>query len=153
MKKINGTAANHRESSRKVSLSELKKSGVVRDNLVFKKGDKLVFPEELDAWLETFVPKGSAEAKEYFLITIELNGRSYDASMTSFRRTRNVAEELVDTALTTEPNRILHSLGDDEQRANYLAGKTFEVEDVQWLENRYDSKRKVQVPFFKEVNE
>ena len=148
MKKITEKAVNRSASAKKTDKEVLKKSGVTVDVLIFRKGDKIVVPEELDVWIDTFTPKGSNEPKEYYRITIEFNGSVYDATMASFRRTKMLKDEDLDKVLSNPVLRTLHNLGDDEQRADYLSGKTLVVIDVVTCEDRFRENHKINIPLF-----
>ncbi len=154
MKKTQGNAVNHRESSRKATKADLKNSGVSRDSVSFHKGDLVEIPsgEDFQIWIDSFVPKGSDEVREYGLIEAYVNDKKFEVTIKSFRRTKDaVDDENLDKVLENEVVRILHSHGDDEQRAMYLEGKTFRVIDVVPLVNRFDETKKVRIPIFEEV--
>ena len=145
MKKIEGIAINRSNSSRIVDLSALKESGKSRDNLILLKNDLITIPEDMEIRVDSFTPKGG-QSTDYYLITIKVNDTIYDATMTSFRRSKNVTDEELEKALASEPNRMLFNLGDDEQRAVYLRGKTFKVVNVVRLKSRWDDGRFVTIP-------
>lgn len=152
MKKTQGVAVNHRESSRKASKSDLKNSGVSRDSVSFHKGDVVEIPsgEDFQIWIDSFVPKGSDEVREYGLIEAYLNDKKFEVTLKSFRRTRDaVDDENLDKVLENDVVRTLHSLGDDEQRAEWLEGKVLEVMEVVPLVNRFDETKKVRIPMFR----
>lgn len=153
MKKINGKAVNHRETARKATAADLKNSGVSRDSISFHKGDVVEIPsgDDFQIWIDSFVPKGTNEVREYGLIEAYLNDKKFEVTLKSFRRTKDaVDDENLDRVLENDVVRILHSLGDDEQRAEYLEGKTFEVVDVVSLVNRFDNTKTVRIPIFVE---
>ena len=145
MKKIEGIAINRSNSSRIVDLSALKESGKSRDNLILLKNDLITIPEDMEIRVDSFTPKGG-QSTDYYLITIKVNDTIYDATMASFRRSKNVTDEELEKALASEPNRMLFNLGDDEQRAVYLRGKTFKVVNVVRLKSRWDDGRFVTIP-------
>lgn len=145
MKKIEGIAINRSNSSRIVDITTLKESGKSRDNLVLLKNDLITIPEDMEIRVDSFTPKGG-QSTDYYLITIKVNDTIYDATMASFRRSKNVTDEELEKALASEPNRMLFNLGDDEQRAKYLQGKTFKVIDIIRLKNRWDETRFVTIP-------
>lgn len=146
MKKIDGIAINRSNSARKVSLSDLKDSGKSRDNLLLFKGDQIEIPEDLDVWIDSFTPKGGSDKVDYYLLTVKVNDQIFDATMASFRRMKSVADDDLDKALSTDVNRKLYHMSDDEQRASYLQGKTLLVKDSVKLKNRFDETRFVTVP-------
>lgn len=148
MKKIDSVAVNRSATAKKTDVASLKKSGVTVDVLVFRKGDKVVVPEELDVWIDSFTPKGSNEKKEFYKITVEFNGTPYDATMASFRRTKMLNDDDLDKVLANPVVRTLHNLGDDEQRAAYLQGKTLVVIDVITCEDRFREGHKINIPLF-----
>lgn len=148
MQKISAKAINRSNSSKITDLEALKKSGVSRDILVLRKGDRIVIPEELEVRIDTFVPKGSDKPSEFYTITVEINGTVYDASIASFRRSRVVTDEALDKILTNQIVRTLHQLGDDEQRAYYLKGKTLIVDDVIVAPDRFREGKTVRVPIW-----
>ena len=151
MKAITTIAINRKDSYQAATLDMLKESGKSRDNLFLIKGDKIVIPEQVNVLFDTFVPKGKTEAVTYYLITVEHNGKVYDATMKTFRRSRDVKSEYLQQILTSDVNRYLHNAGDDEQRATYLAGKTLEVVDIVKCESAFDDGRPIFVPIFKVV--
>lgn len=148
MKKIDAVAVNRSATAKKTDVASLKKSGVTVDVLVFRKRDKVVIPEDLDAWVDSFTPKGSNEKKEFYKITVEFNGQPYDATMASFRRTRMLNDDDLDKVLSNPVLRTLHNLSDDEQRAEYLKGKTLIVNDVITCEDRFRENHKINIPLF-----
>ena len=148
MKKIDAVAVNRSATAKKTDVASLKKSGVTVDILVFRKGDKIVIPEDLDAWVDSFTPKGSNEKKEFYKITVEFNGQPYDATMASFRRTKMLNDDDLDKVLSNPVLRSLHNLSDDEQRAEYLKDKTLIVSDVITCEDRFRENHKINIPLF-----
>lgn len=148
MQKISAKAINRSNSSKVTDLEALKKSGVSRDILVLRKGDRIVIPEELEVRIDTFIPKGSDKPSEFYTITVEINGTVYDASIASFRRSRAVTDEALDEILKNQIIRTLHQLGDDEQRAYYLKGKTLVVDDVVIAPDRFREGKTVRVPIW-----
>lgn len=148
MKKIDAVAINRSTTAKKTDVASLKKSGVTVDILVFRKGDKIVIPEDLDAWVDSFTPKGSNEKKEFYKITVEFNGQPYDATMASFRRTKMLNDDDLDKVLSNPVLRSLHNLSDDEQRAEYLKDKTLIVSDVITCEDRFRENHKINIPLF-----
>lgn len=148
MKKIDAVAVNRSTTAKKTDVTSLKKSGVTVDVLVFRKGDKIIIPEDLDAWVDSFTPKGSNEKKEFYKITVEFNGQPYDATMASFRRTKMLNDDDLDKVLSNPILRTLHNLSDDEQRAEYLKGKTLIVNDVVTCEDRFRENHKINIPLF-----
>lgn len=149
MKKITNVAINRSATAKKTDVTSLKKSGVTVDVLVFRKGDKIVIPEELDVWIDSFTPKGSNEKKEFYKITVEFNDHPYDATMASFRRTKMLNDDDLDKVLSNPILRTLHNLGDDEQRADYLKNKELIVEDVVTCEDRFREGHRINIPLFK----
>lgn len=152
MKAIFDTAINRSRTAHEVNIEELRESGKSRDNLLLRKGDKIVIPEEIKVWFDTFVPKGKTEAVKYYMITIEYNGKAYDATMKTFRRSRDIKQENLEKILDYDVNRTLHSMGDDEQRAIYLRGKTLEVVDVIEVPHGFEEGKIVRMPLFKIVD-
>lgn len=148
MKKIDNVAVNRSATAKKTDVASLKKSGVTVDILVFRKGDKIIIPEDLDAWVDSFTPKGSNEKKEFYKITVEFNGQPYDATMASFRRTKMLNDDDLDKVLSNPVLRTLHNLSDDEQRAEYLKDKTLIVSDVITCEDRFRENHKINIPLF-----
>lgn len=148
MKKIDNVAVNRSATAKKTDVASLKKSGVTVDVLVFRKGDKIIIPEDLDAWVDSFTPKGSNEKKEFYKITVEFNGQPYDATMASFRRTKMLNDDDLDKVLSNPVLRTLHNLSDDEQRAEYLKDKTLIVSDVITCEDRFRENHKINIPLF-----
>lgn len=148
MKKIDKVAVNRSTTAKKTDVASLKKSGVTVDVLVFRKGDTIIIPEDLDAWVDSFTPKGSNEKKEFYKITVEFNGQPYDATMASFRRTKMLNDDDLDKVLSNPVLRTLHNLSDDEQRAEYLKDKTLVVSDVTTCEDRFRENHKINIPLF-----
>lgn len=149
MKKIDNAAVNRSATAKKTDIASLKKSGVTVDILVFRKGDKIVVPEEeLAVWVDSFTPKGSNEKKEFYKITVEFNDQPYDATMASFRRTKMLNEDDLDKVLANPVLRTLHNLGDDEQRAEYLKGKILVVSEVSTYEDKFRENHKINIPWF-----
>ncbi len=148
MKKIELEAVNRSATAKKTDKESLKNSGITRDVLVFRKDDIISIPEEVDVWIDSFVPKGTTESKQFYLITVEFNNSPYDATMASFRRSKMVIDEDLDKILNNSVNRTLHNLGDDEQRANYLAGKTLKVISVITCTDRFRDNHKINIPLF-----
>lgn len=152
MKKINEMAINHRESAVAVDIKKLRDTGVNRDSFRFLPNDVIEFPEEtLNVWMDTFTPTGSTEAKEYYLITAQVNGKPVDITMASMRRSRLAVDEDVQEILKNEVCRALHQAGDDEQRAVYLLGKCLKVTKVLKTKSRFDDSN-VYVPIFEEID-
>ena len=149
MQKISGKAINRSNTSREVDLAALKNSGKSRDLLTLHKGDKIIIPEELEVRVDSFVPKGSDEPSEFYTITVQVNDDIYDATMASFRRTKSVVDEDLDELLTNTIIRTLHNLGDDEQRAAYLKGKTLIVDEVKTCKDRFREGKTVRVPIWR----
>ena len=148
MKKIETAAVNRSATAKKTDVTSLKKSGVTVDVLVFRRKDTIIIPEELDVWVDAFTPKGSTEKKEFYKLTVEFNGTPYDATMASFRRTKMLNDDDLDKVLSNPVVRTLHNLGDDEQRAEYLRGKTLVVVDVITCEDRFREGHKINIPLF-----
>lgn len=148
MKKISEKAINRTTSSQIVDVESLKKSGVSRDLLVLRKGDKITIPEELEVRMDTFTPKGTDKMSEFYTIVVDINGTTYDATMASFRRTRAATDEALDELLQNQIIRTLHQLGDDEQRADYLKGKTLIVDDVKIVPDRFREGHTVRIPIW-----
>lgn len=149
MKKIETSAVNHSAHSSRVDLSALRNSGQTRDNVIFREGDIIEIPEELDPWVDEFIPKGQTEPVPYYLITTTKNAVVYDMTMASFRRGLLVTDE-DKLKLNSPVNDHLNSLGDDEQRAIYLQGKKLKVKDCVKCTNRWTDKP-IYVPLFEEV--
>ena len=148
MKKIEEVAINRSATCKKIDVASLKKSGVTVDILVFRKGDVVEVPEDLDVWVDSFVPKGSNERKEFYKITISFNDTPYDATMASFRRTRSITDEDLDKVLSNSILRTLHNFGDDEQRAAYLQGKRLIVSDIVTCNDKFREGHKINIPLF-----
>lgn len=151
MQKIETIAINRTNSSKVVATIDLKKSGISRDILTLRKNDKIVIPKELEVRMDTFTPKGSDKTAEFYTIVVDINSTTYDASMASFRRTRAVVDEELDDILTNQIVRTLHQLGDDEQRAEYLRGKTLIVDEVRICKDRFREGQTVRVPMWRLV--
>ena len=148
MQKINQISINRTTTSQVVDVEMLKKSGLSRDILVLRKGDKIAIPEELEVRVDMFTPKGADKPSEFYTIVVDINGVTYDASMASFRRTRAATDEALDELLTNTIVRTLHQLGDDEQRAVYLKGKTLIVDDVKIVPDRFREGHTVRIPIW-----
>lgn len=148
MKKIIEVANNRTATMQKGSIEMLRESGQSRDNLLLREKDIIEIPEDIDVWFDTFVPKGKTEAITYYLLTIEFNGKPWDATMKTFRRSRDVRDEDLSEILANDINRYLHSAGDDEQRAAYLKGKKLIVDKVLTLKSRFDDGKIIRVPLF-----
>ena len=151
MKKIDEMALNHRDSAKKVDVTELQNTGVNRDTFRFVKGDEISFPEELSVWMDTFTPSGSKEVKEYYLVTVMVNDKPFDITMASMRRSRQIVDEDLPKIFESEVCRSLHQAGDDEQRAVYLAGRKLKVIEIIASKSRFDETQKVYVPIFQEI--
>ena len=149
MKKITDNAVNRTAHSQRVDLEALRKSGVSRDNIIFRKDDIIEIPEEINCWVDTFIPKGETKPIEYYLITGMKNGVIYDITMASFRRSLLITDE-DKLVVNSKVNDHLSNLGDDEQRAVYLQGKTFKVKDTIKCTNRWTDKP-IYVPVFEEI--
>lgn len=151
MKKILANSINRSNTAVKVDLSALKDSGKSRDNLILVKNDIIEIPEDPEIMMDTFKPKGSNESIEYYLIKVEINGVAYDATMASFRRGKSATDADLDKIMSSEVNRTLLNLGDDEQRASYLLGKKLKVREILRVPNRFDETKKVIIPVFEEI--
>lgn len=148
MKKIVENAINRTATSKKVNVESLKNSGISRDILVLRKGDKISIPEDLEVRVDMFTPKGSDKASEFYTIAVEINGVGYDATMASFRRTRSATDEALDELLSNDIIRTLHNLGDDEQRAAYLRGKDLVVDEIKIVPDRFREGKTVRIPMW-----
>lgn len=149
MKKITETAVNRSSNSQMVDISALRNSGVSKDNMIFRPGDIIEIPDELNVMVDKFIPKGETEAKEYYMITCAKNNVPYDVTMTSFRRIILVTDD--DKIRINSPvNDHIAQLGDDEQRARYLQGKTFRVLETIKCTNKWTDKP-IYVPTFELV--